>query len=109
MGLYDLQNDLESVLNLALTLTETNALVRQFSSRSDRLIDWHDFVTWFWSLSREAQTAQRKREAQQQFMRVHSREANPNAQARAGGGERNAEAESGWAPASPRDKSKVKR
>ena len=31
MGLYDLQTELESVLRLALPLTETNALVRQFS------------------------------------------------------------------------------
>lgn len=72
MGLYEFQGLLADTLDLVLSLSEAHALARCFSARGDRLVDWSEFVSWFWSKSREEKVKMTKQSAQDSFLRVHS-------------------------------------
>ena len=73
LDLYAFQAELEACLGLKLTLSRIDGLLRVFSARGDRRVDWADFVDWFWRIGGALAIADRKTEAQQQFIRVHSR------------------------------------
>ena len=73
LDLYAFQAELEACLGLKLTLSQIDGLLRVFSARGDRRVDWADFVDWFWRIGAALAIADRKTEAQQQFIRVHSR------------------------------------
>jgi hypothetical protein len=72
MGLYEFQATLHSELAITMSLEDIQILVCRFSSRTDRLIYWPDFVEWFWSVGKEHSISERKKEAQDSFKRAYS-------------------------------------